>query len=82
MVVIKENFETASLFQYLLLSLCVDDLAVGHQSQLHKGLKTVADAQHQAVPILQQPGHLFLDGGVAEESGDDGKLSVGKSVWF
>ena len=34
----------------------VDDLAVGHQTQLDQRLEAVADTQHQTVPIIQQAG--------------------------
>ena len=49
----------------------VDDLTVGDKTQLDERLETVADAQHQAVPVFQQ-----VHGGVphlrvAEEGGDE-----------
>ena len=49
----------------------VDDLAVGHQSQLDQGLETVADAAHQAIPLFQQLHDLLLNGRIPEESGDE-----------
>ena len=54
-------------------SYCVDgaDVAVGHQAQLDEGLEAVADAQHQAVALLQQLAHRLGDGGAAEEGGDE-----------
>ncbi len=34
------------------------DIAVGHQTQLDQRLEAVADAQHQAVALLEQVGAL------------------------
>ena len=48
----------------------VDDLAVGHKTQLDQCLEAVADAQHQTVPAFQQAGDLLLDLRIAEEGGD------------
>ena len=36
------------------VSSVLDDLTVGDQTQLDERLETVADAQHQAVPVFQQ----------------------------
>ena len=55
----------------------VDDLAVGHQTQLDQRLEAVADTQHQTVAVVQMGGDLFLDLGVAEEGGDELGGAVG-----
>ena len=59
------------------VAVTVHDLAIGHQTQLHQSLEAVADTQHQAVPVIQQVGDLLLDGGVAEEGGDELAGAVG-----
>ncbi len=55
----------------------VPDLAERHQAQLDEGLEAVADAQHEAVPVLEQVvggvGHLR----VAEEGSDELAGAVG-----
>ena len=55
----------------------VDDLAVGYQPQLDQGLEAIANAAHQAVPVLQQPHDLLLDGRIPEEGGDELGGAVG-----
>ena len=55
----------------------VDDLAVGHQTQLDEGLEAVADAAHQAVPVIQELHHLLLDGRIPEKGGDELGGAVG-----
>ena len=47
------------------------DIAVGHQTQLDQSLEAVADAQHQAIALLQQTAHSLGDRRVAEEGGDE-----------
>ena len=41
------------------------DIAVGHQTQLDQSLEAVADAQHQAIALLQQTAHSLGDRRVA-----------------
>ncbi len=53
------------------------DLPVGHQPQLDEGLEAVADAQHQAVPVLKQVVDRVGQPGVAEEGGDELAGAVG-----
>ena len=48
----------------------VPDFPEGDQPQLHQGLEAVADAQHQAVPVLQQVVDGVRQSGIAQE-GDD-----------
>ena len=55
----------------------VPDLAVGHQAQLDEGLEAVADAKHEAVPVLQQVHDRVGDLAVAEEGGDELAGAVG-----
>ena len=47
------------------------DVAVRHQTQLDERLEAVADAEHQAVAVLQQVTHGLGDGRRAEERGDE-----------
>ena len=47
------------------------DIAVRHQTQFDQGLEAVADAQHQAVALLQQTAHCLGDRRAAEEGGDE-----------
>ena len=54
----------------------IPDLTIGDQAQLHQGLEAVADAQHQAVPVLQQVHDGVRQGGGAEEGGDELALSL------
>ena len=49
----------------------VDDVAVGHQTELDQGLEAVADAQHQAVAGLEQVADCLGDLGSAEERRDE-----------
>ena len=46
------------------------DLAIGHQAQLDERLESVADAQHQAIPLFEQIHHRPADFGIAEGGGD------------
>ena len=55
----------------------VDDLTEGHQTQLDESLEAVADTQHQTVAVIQQVSHLGLDGGIAEEGGNELGGAVG-----
>ncbi len=49
----------------------IDDVAVGHEAELHQRLEAVADAQHQAIAVLEQVAHGFGDLGRAEERRDE-----------
>ena len=53
------------------------DVAEGHQAQLDEGLETVADAQDEAVAVLQQVAHRFSHFGGAEEGRDELGGAVG-----
>ena len=53
------------------------DVAERHETQLHERLETVADAQHEAVAVLQQVAHRFGDGRSAEERRDELGRAVG-----
>ena len=44
------------------VSSVVHDFAEGHQAQLDQRLEAVADAQHQAVALVQQLAHGLGDG--------------------
>ena len=55
----------------------VDDIAIGHKTQFDERLKTVADAEHQAVASLQQVANGLGDLGGAEERGDELGGAVG-----
>ena len=48
----------------------IHNAAVGHQSQLDQRLETVADAQHQAIAVVQQVSHSVRNPGAAEHGGD------------
>ena len=52
----------------------IHDLAVGHKAELDERLEAVADAEHQAVALLEQRRHLLADGGAAEKGGDEDVL--------
>ena len=47
------------------------DIAVRHQAELDQSLETIADAEHQAIAVVQQVTHRFGDGRSAEERGDE-----------
>ena len=51
--------------------LLVADLAVGHQSQFDQCLETVADPQHQPIPVFQQVGNGLQHFRVPEDGGDE-----------
>ena len=53
------------------------DVAIRHQAQLHERLETVANAQHQAVTVLQQITHSFGHFRSAEERGDELRRTIG-----
>lgn len=44
---------------------------VRHQAKLDKRLETVADAEHQAITVVQQVAHGLGHGRSAEERGDE-----------
>ena len=49
----------------------IANLAIGHQTQLDQSLEAVANAQHQAVAILQQIADSSLDARIAEHSSNE-----------
>ena len=49
----------------------IADLAVGHEAELDERLKTVADAEHEAVAALQQAHDLLRDTRIAEHGRDE-----------
>ena len=55
----------------------VDDVTVGHQTELDQGLEAVADAQHQTIAGLEQVADGLGDLGGAEERRDELGGAVG-----
>ena len=53
------------------------DVAIRHQAQLHERLEAVADAQHQAVAVLQQVAHRLGHFRSAEERRDELRGAIG-----
>ena len=54
----------------------VPDFPEGYQPQLHQSLKSVADAQHQTVPVLQQVVDRVGEPGIAQEGDDEFRRPV------
>ena len=48
----------------------LNNLAKGHQTQFNQSLETVADTQHQAIPLFKQGMYTVFNARVAEESSD------------
>ncbi len=52
------------------------DVAVRHKTQLDEGLEAVADAEHEAIAVLEQIAHGLSDRGRAEERGDELRRTI------
>ena len=48
-----------------------DDVTIGHEPELDERLKAVANAQHEAITIVEQTTHGIRDVGIAEERRDE-----------